>query len=161
MFVLRGTQKLRKRLKMPVSPSQAGDTVLGDWYADLRPVRPKHLVLLVNDRTRFPVLVHASPLTSLQPRFCIALSKQLCAIGAADDAIDAEMARMDTMRVDKTASRSVLATMMDYRFMLEAYMDGGPPHDLHAVSMKMALGPCGPLDMESPIDVTRSALNGA
>ncbi|MEM6956100.1 MAG: hypothetical protein AAF645_10440, partial [Myxococcota bacterium] len=70
-------------------------------------------------------------------------------------------ARMNAMYVDKTASRSVLATMMDYRFMMEAYMEGSRCPDLHAVSLKMALAPCGPLDMESPIDVTRRVLGGS
>ena len=159
MFVLRSTQKLLKRLKQTPQPDPPeSTTTLGDWYADVRPVRPRHLLLLVSDKTRFPVVIPAAPMSNWQSRFFQALTKQLLTIGSDPSQVEAELAQMQQMVIAKTASRSVLGTMLDYRTLMNAY---GPVEDLHLVSLRLGYAPCGPLNMKSSIEVTRRALGFA
>jgi hypothetical protein len=75
MLVLRCTRKLLERL--PAFPAPAvSTTVLGDWYATILMVRPAHLVLLVNERSRLPVVLLARELSTLLERIPVAAPSQ-------------------------------------------------------------------------------------
>lgn len=60
-------------------------TALGDWYVGVRSLRPRHLLLFVSEKTRFPVVTAAAPMSALQPRFLETLFEQLRAIGIEDE----------------------------------------------------------------------------
>lgn len=119
MFRLCCTKKVLKRLKTkPEVDPPASTTTLSDWYVDVLILRPRHLLLFVNEKTRLPIVTEAAPIADLQPRFVVALFKQLLAIGIKPHLVDAEMGAMDQMGqmvVAKTASRSVLGTILDFR----------------------------------------------
>ena len=69
MLVVRCTAKLLSRLKVrSTAPSGPSTTALGDWYATILPVRPAHLVLLVNEASRLPVVLPARELSTLGGR---------------------------------------------------------------------------------------------
>ena len=54
---------------------------------------------------------------------------------------------MESANYAKTANRSVVGSMNDFVFLAEHYLAGGFPHDLLALSLRMAGTPCGPLRM--------------
>ncbi|MFE6645050.1 DUF6933 domain-containing protein [Nocardioides sp. NPDC057772] len=68
MLVLRATKKLRDRIDgPPPAPGEISTTFLGDWYANLLPWRPQ-AAILVNSRTRLPVLTPLAPAKGLPGR---------------------------------------------------------------------------------------------
>ncbi len=70
MVTLRCTQKLMRRLGVPVKvATHAPTTILGDWYANLIYARPRQIVLCMNERSLLLVLVAAQEGKSLPNRF--------------------------------------------------------------------------------------------
>lgn len=57
--------------------------------------------------------------------------------------IDTELAAMTEHVVTKTANRSVVGMLNEYSFLGERFLD--PDTDLHALSIRLADTPCGPL----------------
>lgn len=73
MVMLHCTRKLLARLpaaREREDPRSAGR--LGSWYANLLVTKPVHLVLLVNEATRLPVLLLAAPFATLTRRIPVA-----------------------------------------------------------------------------------------
>jgi hypothetical protein len=113
MLVLRCTRKLLDRLRLePATTELPSTTVLGDWYATILITRPAHLVLLVNERSRFPVVLPARELSTLPDRIPEAIADVLSDLGADASVIARERAAMGEISCDTTRSRSrVLVTV--------------------------------------------------
>jgi hypothetical protein len=92
--------------------------VLGDWYANLLPLRPQQLVLAMNERSLLCVLVPAAPIGSLGERLRVEVSGLLTDIGVPIGPVAAELAAMEPMAIGATASRAVLGCMNDAVFQL-------------------------------------------
>ena len=119
MFTLRCTRKLLRRLgTKPSSEVVEPSTVLGDWYANLLPLRPQQLVLAMNERSLLCVLVPAAPIGSLGERLRVEVSGLLTDIGVPIGPVAAELAAMEPMAIGATASRAVLGCMNDAVFQL-------------------------------------------
>lgn len=170
MVTLRCTKKLLSRLHLPkpigdtvASPSEPptiSKTALGDWYATLLFVRPKHLALFVSEHSRLAVLLEAAPLSTLTPRFRSALREVLHAVGVSEAAIAKEEAEMISFTVGPTQSRSVLGTMNEYVKTLEMLQDTADfPASLLEQSMFLNQVICKPLDWQHPDEVTRRLLS--
>lgn len=156
MFTLRSTARLLKRLGGPTEVSPAvPSTRLGDWYAHLLFTRPQ-LVLCVSERTLLPILIPARDATALVSRLRSALAKILRSIDVPAAMVMAETNAMADAVIGKTARRSVLGSINDFKRMLDAYLDGRP---LLAVSLHLAECPCGPPRGDSPRDATIRALS--
>ena len=85
MLVVRGTKKLRDRVKGAPSAG-AGDessTVLSDWFATALFWRP-HVALLVNRRTLLPVFMPLAPAATLLDRAPSAIETILRRHGVGD-----------------------------------------------------------------------------
>lgn len=144
MYSLHATKKLRDRAKQPVLAAVADPTTwLGNWYATVLFWRPQ-LVLLVNERTLFPVLMPLAPAATVLDRFPIALGETLAAAEVESQFIDAELAEMNDRRWAKTASRSVLGIMNEFTFLAS---DSRHRHDFDPIGLALWLAqtPCGPL----------------
>lgn len=138
MLVVRCTAKLLDRLKVRPGPaSLASTTRLGDWYATILPLRPSHLVLLVNESTRLPVIVPARELATLAGRIPDAIAQVLRDLGIDPGIIDAEREAMAAITFDRTASRSVLGTMNELVFHLRPRRDAEPAMSEHKLSMDL------------------------
>ncbi|HET9665482.1 MAG TPA: hypothetical protein VFP09_01950, partial [Desertimonas sp.] len=99
MLVIRGTKKLRDRLKAPpATPNDASTTVLGDWFANVLFWR-RQVVLLVNARTLLPVFLPLAPAATLLDRIPEAIAKVLRRHAESDEFIAAELAQMGEIRV--------------------------------------------------------------
>ena len=106
MLVLRGTKKLRDRIKGPVAKADdTSSTVLGDWFATALFWKPQ-VALLVNQRTLLPVFMPLAPAATLVGRVPEAIATALRNQGASEAFIAAELAAMGEVRIATTNDRS-------------------------------------------------------
>ena len=159
MLTVRCTTKLLRRLKVSPGPSPAtSSSRLGDWYATILSVRPAHLILLVNEQTRLAAVLPAREIGTLAARIPDAIAEVLAELGTPAGAIDSERREMAEVRFDRTSSRSVLGTMIDYVFMIDWGRSRGASQELLRIAMDLNRTPVGPLKYERPDDVARRAL---
>lgn len=117
---------------------------LGNWYATVWFWRPQ-IALLVNERTLFPVLLRLAPASSLMDRFPQALGHAFQAHGAPGSFVDFEVAAMVNGRYAKTASRSILGVMNEFRRLAEFNRVHQDIDNLAELARWLAQTPCGPL----------------
>jgi hypothetical protein len=157
VFTLRCTQKLLKRLGSRVADDEVAPTTrLGDWYANLLFRPGGQVVLFVNERSLLPVLVPASPASTLVERFQAAAGAILVRVGVPASVVEHELREMVDVRIGKTASRQVLGSMTDFAYLMDAYRRD--PLDLEAIAMRLAATPCSPIGMQHPADVALEML---
>ena len=103
MLIVRGTKKLRDRMKQAplASPDDESTTALGDWFATALFWKP-HTALLVNTATMIPVFTPLAPAGKLLDRAPEAIAAVLRAHGVPSDAVAAEIAEMSDARVAPT-----------------------------------------------------------
>ena len=159
MLVVRCTAKLLARLKAkPGANPLPSTTLLGDWYATVLPMRPAHLVLLVNERTRLAAVLPARPIATLAGRIPEAILEVLRELGAAADVLEGERRAMGEVGFARTASRSVLGTMNDFSFNVDLRTEADEELDLLNVAMFLNRMPLSPLDYGRPDDVASALL---
>lgn len=145
VLVVRGTKKVLDRLDgATASDLDRSTTRLGDWYVNILFFRPQ-LALFVSEATLLPVLVPFAPAATLLERFPGALLSILQAHGVPRRFSDAELAEMMTLRLARAASRSVLGVMNEFRFLADACVRLDGESNPVALSLRLAMTPCGPL----------------
>lgn len=145
MLVVRGTKKLRDRLKVP--PASADDvstTVLGDWFANVLFWRPQ-TVLLVNARTLLPIFMPLAPAATLLDRIPETIAAHLRAHGAGGEFVAAELAAMTSIRVAPTNDRRVLGVMNEFAYQGEMMVKIDRMTDLDEISLQLSRLLVGPL----------------
>lgn len=148
MLIVRGTKKLRDRVKAPlVSPDERSTTVLGDWFATALFWKP-HLAMLVNERTFLPVFMPLAPAATLLDRVPEAIASVLSLHGVDEAFIAGEVAAMTDVRLGPTNNRSVVGVMNEFAFHGEFHWKDGLD-DMHALSIRMARLILGPLRGEA------------
>lgn len=140
MLVVRGTKKLRDRVKAPVSGEATSTGLLGDWFATALFWRPQ-VALVVNARTFLPVFTPLAPAPELLDRLPDEIARVLDLHGFDQTAIDAELAHMADVALAPTNDRSVVGVMNEFAFLGEHFFDG----DLTSLTIRMAETPVGPL----------------
>lgn len=143
MLVVRGTKKLRDRVKAPVAAGDdASTTVLGDWFATALFWKPQ-VALLVNQRTFVPVFMPLAPAASLLDRAPDAIVAVLRRLGAGEPFIESELDTMREARIAPTNDRSVVGVMNEFAFHGEIrWHEGiGSLEDLAVDLVGMPLGP--------------------
>ncbi len=121
MVILRPTASLAKRMKVKLQPNdQLSKTCLGDWYALDMVLSRKQFILCVSSKPRLAVVLEAAPYATFPERLSDAVTAVLRTIGVSDIAIQAERAAMESVVLAKTLDKSILGTLNDYRFQLEA-----------------------------------------
>lgn len=159
MLVLRGTKKLRDRLKGPAaSADDTSSTVLGDWFATALFWKPQ-VALLVNRRTLLPVFMPLAPASTLVSRIPSAIATALRHQGASDEFIAAELAAMGDVRIAPTNDRSTVAVMNEFAFQGELHVHEGPT-GLEALSFRLSSLILGPLHAHGSPDRELAALLG-
>ncbi len=166
MMTLRCTHKLLQRLPLVPEQEQAikaaefspPGTALGDWYATLIVARPAHLVLCLNEKTRFCVLLPAREPKHLVRRFQQSVEAMLHEIGVPQAILELETAQMQSVIIGSTRgaaqARSLLGTLNERSQMLkwelqaqEWKADGSGLRELsHCLNSIL----CGPLGLELP-----------
>lgn len=154
--MIRATAKVRERVKNmpPAEATDSSTTRLGDWYVNVLFWKPQ-VALFVSESTLLPVLVPFAPAASLAARFPVAVIAHLQAHEVPRAFTDAVRAAMAEVRLAKTASRSVLGVMNEFRFLADVYRGDGET-DLLALSMRLAQIPCGPLYSDTSVPIESS-----
>ena len=145
VFSIHATKKLLDRVNRPALPAVSEPaTILGNWYANVLFWKPQ-VALLVNERTLLPVLMPLAPAATLSDRFPEALGRMLEALGVAPAFIEAEISAMADARYAKTANRSVIGIMNEFKYLAEVYRAHRDFDGLVALAVDLSRTPCGPL----------------
>lgn len=144
MLVVRGTKKLRDRVKGPVAGAdEASTTVLGDWFATALFWKPQ-VALLVNSATFLPVFVELAPAATLADRIPGAIEAALRQRGVDDAFLAAERAAMEAVRIAPTNDRSIVGVMTEFGLHAGWVREKGLI-DLDDLSLRLATMLLGPL----------------
>lgn len=145
MLVVRGTKKLRDRLKKApaAGPDDVSTTQLGDWFATALFWRPQ-VALFVNQETFIPVLVELAPSASLLDRVPEAIGTVLRHHGLDQEFLSAERGAMSDVRLAPTNDRRVVGVMNELTFQAEIRHQEGMD-DLVELSLDLARVILGPL----------------
>ena len=145
MLVIRGTKNVLDRVGgTSANDDDSSTTRLGDWYVNVLFWKPQ-VALFVSEATLLPVLVPFAPAATLIDRFPTALLAHLQAHEIGRSFTERELAEMDPRRLAKTASRSILGVMNEFKYLADVYAKLDGESDLLALSMRLAETPCGPL----------------
>ncbi|MGK2885009.1 MAG: DUF6933 domain-containing protein [Rhodococcus sp. (in: high G+C Gram-positive bacteria)] len=145
MLIVRGTKKVLDRIGgVTASDGDRSTTLLGDWYVNVLFWKPQ-VALFVNEVTLLPVLMPFAPASTLLARFPAMLQSHLQAHSVTREFVEAELAEMDDVLTAKTASRSVLGVMNEFKFLGELQAGREVDHDLLSLSLRLAVTPCSPL----------------
>jgi hypothetical protein len=162
VFTLRPTVRLAKRLGIPVQSEPFGPTTtLGDWYANVIPLHPSHVVLCVSEVSLLPVVLRGQRVRhTMLSEFPNGVADILRAIGVDGIDISNELEEMRRFIVGKPTSRSVLSSMNDLAWGLECRLKAVPGIPFSELALELAATPCGPLKYASPIEATRALFRG-
>jgi Domain of unknown function (DUF6933) len=108
VLVIRGTKKVLDRLGGVTAAADRSTTRLGDWYVSIPFWRPQVGLFVSETGGCFRSWVPFAPAATLIDRFPNALLAQLQAHEVPRSFTEAESVEMETRRLAKTASRSVL-----------------------------------------------------
>lgn len=157
MLTLRCTQKLLARgLASSGGAEEPPTTLLGDWYGNVLIRRPRHLVLCMSQRTLLPAILPAKDAKSIPVRLSDAVCIVLGHLGIEPAAIERERREMHSVRVSRTASRSVLGSLNDLMFQLQVGLDVSPERSLVEHALRLAETPCKPIEYASPARATQA-----
>ena len=130
MVIIRPTANLAKKMKVKlVATSNQSSTLLGDWYARDLVIDRQQYILCVSEYGRLPVIFRAAPYASLPMRLVTALPEVLQKIGVPIEMARVEVSKMDEVVLAKTSNRSILGSMNEFRFQLQASNQLGRLHD--------------------------------
>jgi hypothetical protein len=125
------TAKLAAKLgAQPAYFDFKSSTKLGGWYASSFKVGHTQLILGVCETSRLGVVIAAAPYASFPERLVAELAIVLTALGASPAAVAGELQSMGTLLLAKHHNRSVLGTINEYIFQIEAC------HDLNRSALK-------------------------
>ncbi|WP_395160940.1 plasmid pRiA4b ORF-3 family protein [Ilumatobacter sp.] len=145
MLIIRGTKKLRDRMKSApaASPDDESTTVLGDWFATALFWKPQ-AALLVNSQTMIPVFTPLAPAGKLLDRAPDAIAEVLRAHGVPDDVTAAERVEMSKVLIAPTNDRQIVGVVNEFAFQGEGVWRRHDP-DLFSMSMRLSELILGPL----------------
>ncbi len=149
MTTLRCTAKLLRRLgSVPSDTTPSGR--LGDWYAKIVATRPRHLVLCTNERSLLCVVVPLAPQAQLRERFAAAARARVDQIPVAPRMRSVEIAAVSNVQFGRATSRSVLGSMTEFGYAVQAWLETSPTDDLDELGLWLCDTPCAPLQTKWP-----------
>jgi hypothetical protein len=145
VLIVRGTKKVLDRVGGVTASEHDHSTArLGDWYVNVLFWKPQ-VALFVSEATLLPVLMPFAPAGTLLDRFPSTMLAHLQAHAIPRSFAEPEFVEMGDIRVAKTASRSVLGVMNEFKYLAEVYAKVDGETDLLTLSLRLAETPCGPL----------------
>jgi hypothetical protein len=164
MIRLRCTKKLLARLR--IAPEEDGlpsQGRLGDWTAHVFTLTRAPVVICVNDRTLFPVLVPLKESRTLIGRFRFMALQGIRELGVEVDVLAEEAAALEEIRIARTASRSVLGSINQFVAECQYWRHpcGATVADLGALATELRDSIYGPLEYRTPNEAARELLRGA
>ncbi len=120
MIIIRPTASLATRMKEKLeSTDVASTTRMGDWYANDIVLNRKQFILCASSTSRLAVVLDAAPYATLPDRLPDAVSEILRAVGVEESQIQEERVQMNEFKLAKTANKSILGSLKEYKFQLE------------------------------------------
>lgn len=107
------------------------------------------------------VVVPTAPIGGFLDRFVAAAAYRINQIPVAAELRAAETEALHDIQVDRTASRSVLSSMTQFKFAVEAWLASEHTHDLEALGLWLCDTPCSPLSTHWPWLEAELLLSGA
>jgi len=123
---------------------------LGDWYANVIASRPRALALCTNERTLLSVVVPISPGRDFAGRFRAAALMRVQQIPVPAAMRLEETGAFTDLRVHRTRSRSVLASMNQLGWGAEVWLRERPSGDLEELGLWLCDTPCSALETHWP-----------
>jgi hypothetical protein len=166
MYTLRCTAVLLRRLQH-LTPAGSGPepvptTALGDWYANRLNLGRHRLILCTNERSLLSVVVPAKDLPQLPDRLVTSAGRLFTRIGVPPALAWAELQAMQEVRFGPTRSRSVLGSMNDFVYQVDAeFSEGEDVVYLDEVDLRLSEVPCGPLKYRNPAEVALDLMTRA
>lgn len=123
---------------------------LGDWYARIVATRPRHLVLCTNEHTLLSVVVPLVPRDRLLDRFVAAAQHRIDQIDAPASIRMRERSALVGVRVGRCTNRSVIGTMNQFAYAVEAWLYDHSSQDLETLGLWLCDTPCSALRTDWP-----------
>jgi hypothetical protein len=165
MQLIRCTQKLLKELRVKPTESEPEFGTIGDWHANLLRFEGRKCVLFTNSTTRYSIIIPGLKrpnLDRLDEIFRQSLFKRLRIEGFSQSQIEKILVEYQTLNYAKTNNRSVLGSMNDLAFQIEAYIEtsGGLSYlDFDVVNDKLNRIPMGAIEYKYSIDALKHLLD--
>lgn len=113
-------------MKERLQPSETqSTTVLGDWYANDIILDRKQFILCISSLSRLAVVMDAAPYSTFPHRLAGAVSEILRAIGVNEAKIQEEQVQMQEFKLAKTVNKSILGSLNENKFQIEAFYQMG------------------------------------
>ena len=93
MFTIRSTRRMLDRVIAPVKTPELPSTRLGDWYANLVPLRAGEFIVCVSEKTLLPVVLPIIALPNIGQELSKALAPVLTQLGIERTLIEQEWKR--------------------------------------------------------------------
>ena len=157
MMTLRCTQKLLRRIKVtPEIVTAPPSTTQGDWYANLLYLGRRQLVLCISERSFLPIVLLAKDSASLPQRLVEGVAWMLPRMGVSAQVTRTELDEMGAVHIDRTQSRRVLGVLNETAWALSFEVERYPTASPEEYGLRLADIPYGPIDYQSPLEVTRT-----
>jgi hypothetical protein len=166
MIIIRCTAKLRKELGVRDSElsDREDDGFLGSWYSNLLWIDRRKCILVTNSVTLYSFLVPGVPRSQLQALdvlFASSLLENLESEGVGQSSLDAIRSECMPVFLSKTKSKSVLGSMNDLVYQIDATIRGSgglSPCDVGDLNRRLNRTPMGAIGYAYPIDMLREEL---
>jgi len=140
MIIIRPTASLAKRMKEKLeSNDETSITRMGDWYANDIVLNRKQFILCASSTSRLAAVLDAAPYATFPDRLPDAVSGVLRAIGVEESKIQEERVQMNEFKLAKTANKSILGSLNEYKFQLEAFSQMGRLNFNDPLEMSLSL----------------------
>ncbi len=122
-MVIHCTRKLANKLPDVSSVSVEEDSLLGSWHANLYVIDRRNVLLFCHDNTRYKLFLPGMRklhFLDLGRWFRELFTASLAYMGVADDRVKRAELVLGPVRFDSTTDRSVLGSLNQMKFMLDA-----------------------------------------
>jgi hypothetical protein len=159
MLIIRPTASLAKRMGQKLQPTDLhSTTVLGDWYANDIVLDRKQFIICVSSRSRLAVVIDAAPYATFPLRLAGAASEVMRVIGVGEAKIQQELIQMQELLLAKTINKSILGSLNEYKFQLEAFNQMGKMNLKNTFEMSLYL--CRTISLVIPEGYPKDAALG-
>ena len=131
--------------------------MLGNWYGTALFWKPQ-VALFLSTNTLLPVFVPLAPANTVQLRLKQSVEEFLRVLSTPEEAIAHEISAFDTIRVSKTADRSILGSLNEMVFHAKVDRDHFPELDLNSIALKLVEMPCKGIAYRSPLCLCQERL---
>ena len=142
---------------MPDPPQPT--TRLGDWYGNTLNTGRQRLMIFVSDRSLLSIIMPLRERHEMLKNFKLRLAMLLLHLDVDVHLVTSELDQMETVVIAQTANKSVLGSMNDFSQITKVYLANDDSTDLHRVNHRLAQIPCGPINYQSPDQLTRILLS--